>query len=296
MGQELRFAYRDLDLPAETIIIGAAFRLQRGAGETIAGRIREIIGMRQAKHPLEFRNAGSVFKNPRDCPAGRLIEEAGLKGTGSATPRFQRNMEISSSTGRGDRCGDPWPDRLDSAAGSRKNRIFPRNRGQNYRGAMKKPFRLQFEAKKNRMRLRAGEVLREIGRAVLLTCAIVLVTAAILIGYDFILRSPELSIRETVVKGCHELTEKEILTLAAVHLPSNILTINQEAIARRIRANPWVQDVFVGRELPARLIIAVQERKPVALLDRGNGLYLLDGEGTPFKRLETAKKSGFSPF
>ena len=77
---ELPFAYRTLDLPAETIIIGAAIRLRRGEAEKIAGRVREIIGMRKEKHPLEFRNAGSVFKNPRDCPAGRLIEEAGLKG------------------------------------------------------------------------------------------------------------------------------------------------------------------------------------------------------------------------
>ncbi len=79
--EELRFAYRNLDLPAETIIIGAAFRLWRDDGEKIAGRIREIVAMRKEKHPLEFRNAGSIFKNPRNCPAGRLIEEAGLKGT-----------------------------------------------------------------------------------------------------------------------------------------------------------------------------------------------------------------------
>ena len=77
---ELPFAYRTLDLPAETIIIGAAIRLRRGETEKIAGRVREIIGMRTEKHPQEFRNAGSVFKNQRDCPAGRLIEEAGLKG------------------------------------------------------------------------------------------------------------------------------------------------------------------------------------------------------------------------
>jgi len=77
---ELPFAYRTLDLPVETIIISAAIRLQRGDAEKIAGRIREILGMRKEKHPLEFRNAGSVFKNPRDCPAGKLIEEAGLKG------------------------------------------------------------------------------------------------------------------------------------------------------------------------------------------------------------------------
>jgi cell division protein FtsQ len=156
---------------------------------------------------------------------------------------------------------------------------------------MKKPFRMQLEAKKNRLRRRAGEVLREIGRAVLLTGAIVLVTAAILIGYDWILRSPDLRIRETVVKGCQELTEKEILTLASVRAPSNILTINRDAIARRIRANPWVREVFVGREFPDRLVIVVRERKAVALLERDEGLYLVDGEGTPFKKLETGEES-----
>ncbi|MBE0558766.1 MAG: UDP-N-acetylenolpyruvoylglucosamine reductase, partial [Proteobacteria bacterium] len=52
----------------------------RGEGEAFAGRVREIIALRREKHPLEFRNAGSIFKNPHGAPAGKLIEAAGLKG------------------------------------------------------------------------------------------------------------------------------------------------------------------------------------------------------------------------
>jgi len=150
---------------------------------------------------------------------------------------------------------------------------------------------MQLEAKKNRLRRRAGEVLREIGKVILLTGAIVFVTAALVSGYDMILRSPDLRVRETVVKGCQELTEKEVLTLASVRSSANLLTINRDAIARRIRANPWVREVFVGREFPGRLVIAVRERKAVALLERDEGLYLVDGEGTPFKKPETGEES-----
>ena len=95
---ELHFTYRNLDLPVETIMIGAAICLRRGNTEKISGRIREIIEMRREKHPLEFRNAGSVFKNPRDCPAGSSLKRQGSKESGSVTPRSLKNMQTSLST------------------------------------------------------------------------------------------------------------------------------------------------------------------------------------------------------
>ena len=36
--------------------------------------------MRRGKHPLEYPSAGSIFRNPREIPAGKLIDQAGLKG------------------------------------------------------------------------------------------------------------------------------------------------------------------------------------------------------------------------
>ena len=78
----LKFSYRNLDLPESAIITGASFLLNRGIKKQIQDRITEIMGMRKAKHPLEYHNAGSIFKNPKGgIPAGQIIDELGLKGT-----------------------------------------------------------------------------------------------------------------------------------------------------------------------------------------------------------------------
>jgi UDP-N-acetylmuramate dehydrogenase len=78
---EISFGYRSSGLPAEAIILNAQFKLEKGQSEQIKGKISEIIKARQQKHPLNFPNAGSIFKNLPGQPAGRLIEEMGLKGT-----------------------------------------------------------------------------------------------------------------------------------------------------------------------------------------------------------------------
>jgi UDP-N-acetylmuramate dehydrogenase len=78
--KELNFTYRNLDLPADSIIITGTFQLHSGRKKEIAAKMAEIIRKRKDKHPLDLPNAGSIFRNPPDCPAGRLIEESGLKG------------------------------------------------------------------------------------------------------------------------------------------------------------------------------------------------------------------------
>ena len=112
---------------------------------------------------------------------------------------------------------------------------------------MKTTYRLQLEAKKNRLKRRAGEVVRETARALLLMGVIVAATAVLLTAFDYVVRSPYLSIRETVVRGCKELTEKDIMALAAVQSAPNILSLNLDAIARRIGVNPWIRNVSIGR-------------------------------------------------
>ena len=76
----LHFEYRSLALPEGACILGGVFDLARGDRVAIEGRIREILKTRSCRHPLQYRSAGSIFKNPKGTPAGRIIDEAGLKG------------------------------------------------------------------------------------------------------------------------------------------------------------------------------------------------------------------------
>jgi UDP-N-acetylmuramate dehydrogenase len=78
--EAISFSYRKTLLPPDTIILGAQFNLEKGERAKIKKKISEILQWRQQKHPLEFPNAGSIFKNLPTQIAGKLIEDMGMKG------------------------------------------------------------------------------------------------------------------------------------------------------------------------------------------------------------------------
>ncbi|NTW76893.1 MAG: UDP-N-acetylmuramate dehydrogenase [Syntrophaceae bacterium] len=78
--EEIVFSYRRTVLPREAIILNSRLKLEKGDRRQIQNKIKEIMQTRQGKHPLEYPSAGSVFKNLPGIPAGRIIEETGLKG------------------------------------------------------------------------------------------------------------------------------------------------------------------------------------------------------------------------
>jgi len=78
--QKLRFSYRRLNIPASWIILRGRFQLKKGRKEEILEKVKSYSEMRKRTQPLEYPSAGSIFKNPKEGPAGKWIEEVGLKG------------------------------------------------------------------------------------------------------------------------------------------------------------------------------------------------------------------------
>ncbi|MBU1887632.1 MAG: UDP-N-acetylmuramate dehydrogenase [Candidatus Omnitrophica bacterium] len=78
--KDIPFTYRSSGLDGGCVISGR-LKLEKAGEEIIRKKIESFVKSREWMKKLGFPSAGSVFKNPDSAmPAGRLIEESGLKG------------------------------------------------------------------------------------------------------------------------------------------------------------------------------------------------------------------------
>ena len=78
---ELNLGYRYSSIPEKGyIVLGATLQLKKGNIAEIRGRMAELAEQRRAKQPLQYPSAGSTFKRPEGYFAGKLVQDAGLKG------------------------------------------------------------------------------------------------------------------------------------------------------------------------------------------------------------------------
>ena len=80
MPGEMEVRYRDVPVLAKNYAVSATFRGEPAAAADIAARLDESQQKRRTSQPKES-SAGCIFKNPDTVPAGKLIDELGLKGT-----------------------------------------------------------------------------------------------------------------------------------------------------------------------------------------------------------------------
>lgn len=109
----------------------------------------------------------------------------------------------------------------------------------------------------------------------------------------FILYRPPafLTVQEVVVvtSPLKHLNETDLIRLSGVKRGDNLFTLRLGEIRSRIRRFPWVREVRLSKRFPGRLLIWVEEERPLALLqmEEEKGLYLVNGDGEIFKKATT---------
>ena len=79
--EEMAFGYRTSIVKTKPcVVLSTVLKLQKGDRSEISATMQELSAKRREKQPLEYPSAGSVFKRPEGHFAGKLIEDAGLKG------------------------------------------------------------------------------------------------------------------------------------------------------------------------------------------------------------------------
>ena len=80
-AEALKMTYRHTALMENGyIVVGVTLRLQPGDKDAIWDKMKDFMARRHDKQPLEYPSAGSFFKRPEGYFAGKLIQDAGLKG------------------------------------------------------------------------------------------------------------------------------------------------------------------------------------------------------------------------
>lgn len=113
--------------------------------------------------------------------------------------------------------------------------------------------------------------------------ALVLLAGVLLVGW-LLFFSSALAVSGVQVEGNQVLDPREVQRAAAVPLGEPLATADLEAIAARVEGLAGVRSADVSRAWPDKIRIAVQERVPVAVVQRDGVARALDAEGVVFRR------------
>lgn len=80
LPEDFNIAYRHVEGPKDEWFTAAIFELTRGDGEASLAEIKALLEKRNTTQPTNKPSCGSVFRNPPNNHAAKLIESSGLKG------------------------------------------------------------------------------------------------------------------------------------------------------------------------------------------------------------------------
>lgn len=110
----------------------------------------------------------------------------------------------------------------------------------------------------------------------------VLLSLGFILGYDYLTQCDYFLVDKIVVQGADRLAKETIIGQSQINEGMNLLAVNLILARKQLLAHPWIDDAQIGRDLPDRIRITIQEHHPLAVVDLGRR-FLINGRGEVFK-------------
>ncbi len=109
------------------------------------------------------------------------------------------------------------------------------------------------------------------------------------VGAQLTLADAGFRLKTVHVQGATGMAQPDILRAAGVYRGEPILSVDLDALRGRVQAVGWVQEVKVVRLLPDTLVLAVKQRRPVAVWQHGRRTAMIDDAGRVIEEADPAR-------
>lgn len=101
-------------------------------------------------------------------------------------------------------------------------------------------------------------------------------------------------VSEVQVSGLRYVRKEDLVSFIGDPSGESVFGVDMEGIVGRLSAHPWIKGVSVKRELPGRVRLTVEERRPAVVAEADSGRFLVDEEGAVLAKL-TGDDWGYLP-
>ncbi len=99
-------------------------------------------------------------------------------------------------------------------------------------------------------------------------------------------------VREVEVEGSRRVPKETLLSLMVMEVLPNLFSLKLKEVVKRLESHPWIEQVWVRKVFPHKLVIQVEERKPMAIIQLEE-LYYIDTRGEIFTPVGDRDESNY---
>jgi cell division septal protein FtsQ len=99
--------------------------------------------------------------------------------------------------------------------------------------------------------------------------------------YVHLTGNPFFRVREVEIEGYRKISKETLVSLLNMDGMPNLFTLRLKGVTRRLETHPWIEAVTATKVFPNKILIQVEERKPIAILQLEE-LYYIDTKGVIF--------------